>query len=107
MWSQPFEHLLQQYNQELHGNILPFWMRNGIDRENGGFFTCFSNDGARLLSRQKFTWSQGRFVWLLSRLYRNLEGRATEAERSAYLEPARAGAEFLMRHARLENGNCA
>jgi len=107
MQSQPFEHLLQQYNHELHGNILPFWLRNGIDRERGGFFTCFSNDGSQLISRQKFTWSQGRFVWLLSRLYRSLEGRCPEPERSAYLRPARAGAEFLIRHARLENGNCA
>ncbi|MBN2288813.1 MAG: AGE family epimerase/isomerase [Candidatus Glassbacteria bacterium] len=103
----PFENLLQFYNRELFGNILPFWMKNGIDLQHGGFFTCFSNDGGRLLHRHKFTWSQGRFLWVLSRLYRSLEGRAGESERKRYLEPAAAGAEFLTGHARLDNGNCA
>lgn len=107
MKSHPFEHLLQQYNQELHGNLLPFWIRNGIDRANGGYFTCFSNDGSSLLSHQKFTWSQGRFVWMMARLYRSLEYSRPEKERREYLDLARSGAEFLMRHARLEDGSCA
>lgn len=107
MKSKPFEHLLQQYNHELHGNIMPFWLKRGIDRVNGGYFTCFSNDGSRLLYRHKFTWSQGRFVWILARLYRALEGRAPETERGHYLELARSGAVFLIDHALLDNGNCA
>ena len=107
MKRKPFEHLLQQYNQELHGNIMPFWLNRGIDRENGGYFTCFSNDGSNLLHKHKFTWSQGRFVWMLARLYRSLEEEAEGVEGALYLDLARSGAEFLMRHAVLENGNCA
>ena len=107
MASTSFENLLQFYNRELFGNILPFWMKNGIDSGNGGFFTCFSNDGSRLLHRHKFTWSQGRFVWILSRLYRHLSDRDDRSERNRYLEPAAAGAAFLIEHARLPNGNCA
>jgi N-acylglucosamine 2-epimerase len=103
----PFENLLQFYNRELFGNILPFWMKNGIDSERGGFFTCFSNDGSRLLHSHKFTWSQGRFVWVLSRLYRSLAETSDESERKRYLEPASAGAEFLIEHSRLPNGNCS
>jgi len=102
-----FENLLQFYNLELFGSILPFWMKNGIDISHGGFFTCFSNDGSRLLHRHKFTWSQGRFVWILSRVYRSLAGRSDECGRREYLEAASAGADFLIEHARLDNGNCA
>jgi mannobiose 2-epimerase len=29
---------------ELTGNILPFWMRHAVDRENGGFYGTISND---------------------------------------------------------------
>ena len=42
---------------------MPFWWR-AIDRERGGVFNCFDNSGTRLISREKFTWSQGRFAWL-------------------------------------------
>ncbi|MEA2064423.1 MAG: AGE family epimerase/isomerase, partial [Gemmatimonadota bacterium] len=103
-----FKDLLEFYNRELFGNIMRFWMKNGIDSEQGGFFTCFSNDGSELLHKHKFTWSQGRFVWLLSRLYSHLEQRGDRPdEREEYLAAARDGAKFLIGNARLENGNCA
>lgn len=54
------------WQQELEQNILPFWLR-AVDTESGGVFTCFSNDGGTLLSENKFTWSQGRFLWNESR----------------------------------------
>src|SRR5690625_6947065 len=60
--SDPREHLEQV--------ILPFWLEHGIDPEAGGFFTCFDNRGAQRVSTDKFTWSQGRFVWLLARAAR-------------------------------------
>ena len=107
MSNRDFKSLLQHYNRELFENILPFWMENGIDWENGGFFTCFSNDGSKKLFNHKFTWSQGRFVWMLARLYRQFEGKRPESERKKWLEAAKAGAEFLMKYSRLENGNCA
>ena len=102
-----FKEALQSYRQELFGSVLPFWLKNGIDRQYGGYFTCFSNEGSRLLHEHKFTWSQGRFVWMLARLYRSMQGRVEEAQRKAYLELAGSGARFLMEHARLDNGNCA
>lgn len=54
------------WQQELEQNILPFWLR-AVDTDSGGVFTCFSNDGSTLLSENKFTWSQGRFLWNESR----------------------------------------
>jgi N-acylglucosamine 2-epimerase len=95
------------YEQQLFGDILPFWMKRGVDRKLGGFFTCFSNRGVRLLHPHKFTWSQGRFVWMLSRLAREFKSQRPAAEVADWLEDARRGAEFLMRHARLPNGSCA
>ena len=94
------------YEQELFGSILPFWLGRGVDERYGGFFTCFNNYGDRLLHRHKFTWSQGRFVWMLARLSRTFHTQRPE-ETKQYLECARRGAVFLMAHARLPNGNCA
>ena len=52
---------------ELEHSIVPFWWRT-IDRERGGVFNCIDNTGRKLVSRDKFTWSQGRFAWLCARL---------------------------------------
>ena len=107
MAERSFSKLLELYREELFGNVLPFWLRKGIDEECGGYFTCFSNDGSRLMHQHKVTWSQGRFVWMLARLYRSMKGRVQEDQRERYLELAAQGAGFLMKYARLENGNCA
>ena len=56
------------YINNLFSNVLPFWDK-AIDREEGGIFTCFTNDGSKLISTDKYTWAQGRFLWWLSRLY--------------------------------------
>ncbi|HUU28641.1 MAG TPA: AGE family epimerase/isomerase [archaeon] len=107
MENKSFKKLLEDYKHELFGNILPFWLKNGIDEKYGGYFTCFSNDGSRLLHEHKFTWSQGRFVWMLARLYRTFEGTIDESGRQHYLELAASGAGFLIEHALLPGGNCA
>ena len=52
---------------QLLTTVLPWWLAHGLDREHGGVFTGFSNTG-RLLSSEKYTWSQGRWAWLCSRL---------------------------------------
>jgi N-acylglucosamine 2-epimerase len=102
-----FAALADIYREELFGNILPFWMKNGIDQESGGFFTCFSNDGARLLHKHKFTWSQGRFIWMLSRLYDVYKSRLPKDPVDRYLSVAKDGVDFLIKHARLPDGACA
>jgi len=102
-----FKDLLEYYRRELFDNLLAFWIKNGIDSKYGGYFTCFSNDGSRLLHRHKFTWSQGRFVWMLARLYRSMAPYVRERERKRYLELAASGAGFLMEHALLDDGSCA
>jgi N-acylglucosamine 2-epimerase len=93
--------LLTFYEGELFENVLPFWLKRGIDREYGGYFTCFDNTGERLVSDDKYVWSQGRFIWVLSRV------AALEGGSGKYLQLAREGIRFLREHALLENGNCA
>ena len=42
---------------ELVGNVLPFWLRHGLDREHGGVYTCFDRDGT-LMDPTKSVWFQ-------------------------------------------------
>jgi N-acylglucosamine 2-epimerase len=93
--------LLLFYEEQLFRDILPFWLKNGIDKEYGGYFTCFTNTGEELVSDDKYVWSQGRFIWVLSRL------AALEGGKGEYLGLARSGVRFLQENALLENGTCA
>ncbi len=93
---------------ELFDSIVPFWQRT-IDAERGGVFNCWNNAGTRLVSRDKFTWSQGRFLWLWSRLAElTTRGAAgdTPARRS-FLAHAEKTAQFLEAYAFLDDGRCA
>ncbi|WP_053204222.1 AGE family epimerase/isomerase [Jiangella muralis] len=91
---------------ELEKVILPFWLEHGIDPEHGGFHTCFDNRGRTLASTDKYTWSQGRFVWLLARAA-GLAGRGLlDADAAALVRQAEAGAAFLARHAIRDDATC-
>ena len=59
---------LKFYLKELYEEVLPFWEKYSPDLEFGGVFTCFSNNGSELLSEDKYIWSQGRMLWVLSRI---------------------------------------
>ncbi|MEO3888329.1 AGE family epimerase/isomerase [Nonomuraea sp. B5E05] len=102
----------QVARRQLEDVILPFWLENGIDTEHGGFFTCFDNRGRRLLSTNKFTWSQGRFVWLLARAARLadrglLSPDGLGADAGTLVRHAERGASFLLDHAVGPDGRCA
>jgi N-acylglucosamine 2-epimerase len=84
------------YTHHLKSTLLPFWLQRSVDEEHGGFFTCFDNEGRTLRSRDKFTWSQGRMVWVWAKLA-SME-IFSAAERTRYLHLARSGATFLMQH---------
>ena len=36
----------ESYKKDLTENIMPFWMKYGLDRENGGVYTCVDRDGS-------------------------------------------------------------
>ena len=64
----------------------------------GGFVNCFDNCGKQLMSYDKYTWSQGRFLWLFSRLACTPAPMFNQTERQEFLRLARQDAAFLMEH---------
>jgi N-acylglucosamine 2-epimerase len=95
------------YQDHLFNVLLPFWMKFGIDHEYGAFFTCFNNAGDTLKSGNKYIWSQGRFLWVLSRLYYAFKDYMHTEEAKGLISAAEKGAVFLKEHALLANGKCA
>lgn len=100
------DNLLTFYRDHALNDLLPFWWK-AVDKENGGIFTCFDNAGAKLVSRKKYTWSQGRFVWLWSRIARMVGASMLPGDAAPYLAEAARTVAFLSEHVFLANGNCA
>lgn len=82
---------------ELDGSVLPWWEKNALD-ETGGVFTCFDNSG-RLLSTDKFTWSQGRWAWVCAELYDDAEAGLISAVPETWADRAISTARFIRQHA--------
>jgi N-acylglucosamine 2-epimerase len=101
------ESLFEFYTDHTTRVLLPFWTNRALDESNGGVYTCFNNEGTELLSRDKYTWSQGRFVWVLSRLASLCNRGLLDEDAQRCLEHAGKTVRFLRDHAILENGNCA
>src|SRR5690606_5157340 len=92
--------------QQLERVILPFWLERGIDEVHGGFHTCFDNRGRERTGTDKFTWSQGRFVWLLAHAAELAAAGGLSASADGLLDHARRGAEFLAEHAVRPDDTC-
>ena len=60
------------YRKDFVENIMPFWMKNGLDRKHGGVYTCLDRDGT-LMDTTKSVWFQGRFGFIASYAYNNIE----------------------------------
>lgn len=63
-----------QYKKELTENILPFWLKYGLDKKHGGIYTCLNRDGS-LMDRTKSVWFQGRFGYIAAYAYNNIEAK--------------------------------
>lgn len=104
------EHFLKEQRKEymdiLTGDILPYWLGK-TDRENGGFYTCYDVMGKRLMSRDKYVWSQGRCVWLYSRLAMDQGIALTGEVRKQCGKLASEGSRFLRNHCILPDGRAA
>ncbi len=98
--------LLHFYKHHIHHQLLPFWQK-AVDEQHGGIFTCYSNDGSTQVSRDKYTWSQGRYVWLWARLAECCKKGLLDGDADVYLRQAGQAVQFLRNHALLDNGNCA
>lgn len=80
-----------RYRADLVDNILPFWLRHGFDRENGGVYTCLDREG-NLMDSTKSVWFQGRCAFVYSFAYNNVN-RDPE-----YLEFALSCIKFIEEH---------
>jgi len=89
--SRQAQSLLRRYRDGLLDDVIPFWMRHGVDAGYGGFFSCLDRDGT-IVDTDKGIWQQGRFAWVFGKLYNTVESRPR------WLELCRHGIEFLDRH---------
>jgi cellobiose epimerase len=77
--------LRNSIEQELHGNLLPFWRERSLDHTNGGFVAEMANDGTLSRSAPKGLILNARLLWTFSALYRELaDKRDLELARCAY-----------------------
>lgn len=60
------------YRKDLVENIMPFWMQHGLDRCNGGVYTCLDREG-NLMDGTKSVWFQGRFGFIAAYAYHHIE----------------------------------
>ncbi len=91
------------HTQEVLEQVLPFWARS-FDETYGGVYTCWSNKGDLLVSDDKYIWSQGRMLWLLSTLVMMSESGQLDlgADVSFYKQEADKLYSFLQNHALLD-----
>ncbi|MCP4639977.1 MAG: N-acylglucosamine 2-epimerase [bacterium] len=85
------EQLAGFYRDALLDDTVPFWIKHSIDREHGGYLFGLGRDGT-VISPDKYMWLHGRFIWLLSTLYSDVEPR------DEWLELARHGLDFMRAH---------
>ncbi len=76
------------YKEELLNAILPFWLNNAIDYENGGIFTQLDEKG-NIYGTEKSVWFQGRALWTFSKAYNETE------KNEEFLRAAKCIYEFL------------
>lgn len=85
------QELIRIYRDGLLNDTVPFWINHCVDREYGGFMFCLDRDGT-VIDTDKPIWVHGRFSWLLSTLYAEVEPR------QEWLELALHGIDFLRRY---------
>jgi mannobiose 2-epimerase len=77
--------LRKSIEQELQGDLLPFWRERSLDHARGGFIAEMTNDGALREDAPKGLILNARLLWTFSALYRELgDERDRELARRAY-----------------------
>lgn len=97
--------LKNQYIENLSAQFIPFW-EDAIDEKFGGVFTCFSNSGDELVSEDKYTWSQGRFLWLTGSLL-TLKNQGIIELNDKWEVNFKKTYTFLIEHTMMDNGHIA
>lgn len=77
-----------RYKTDLTEDILPFWLNHGLDKVNGGFYTCVDRDGT-LMDSTKSVWFQGRAGFIFAYAYNQID------QRPEYLEASKSAIDFI------------
>lgn len=88
----------EKYKKELLENIIPFWLENSKDEDQGGYFNSLDRCG-KVFDTDKFTWLQARQVWMFSTIYNKIE------KKPEWLRMAQHGADFLKKNGQDQEGN--
>ena len=93
------------YRDTLLHDVMPFWLRHGMDREHGGILTCLDRDGS-VVDTDKSVWFQGRAAWMFATLANTtaLAGDCKSPARADWLAAARSCIEFLRHHCHAPDG---
>ena len=81
----------ERYRTDLTENIMPFWLKHGLDHVNGGIYTCVDRDGS-LIDTTKSVWFQGRFAFVASFAYNTIE------KNPEWLAAAKSTIDFIEAH---------
>ncbi|MBU4400328.1 MAG: AGE family epimerase/isomerase, partial [Planctomycetes bacterium] len=92
------EQLHKQYRASLFDDIVPWWEKHSLDRQCGGYFSLLERDG-RPWATDKYMWMTGREIWMFSHLHNHYQ------KNPAWLDAARLGADFMLKHAFLPDGS--
>ena len=77
-----------------------FWLTHGMDRENGGVYTCVDRTG-EIYSTDKSVWMQGRCGWMfsyLTHLYGAARPSWLTSTKEQWMEAAKSSIDFLEEH---------
>lgn len=89
--------LAKFYKDTLLQDVMPFWLRHGMDAEHDGIMTALDRDGT-LLDTDKSIWFQGRAGWMFATLFNSL------APDRRYFDAAGSCLAFLEKHGYATNG---
>lgn len=81
----------KKFKDELLNSCVPFWLKNGVDKEYGGVITCLDKMG-RIYSDDKSVWMQGRCGWMFSYIYNHIE------KTQEYLDFAKSCIDFASKY---------
>ncbi len=79
------------FKEELNDYCIPFWLKYGWDKENGGLLNCLDREG-KVFSYDKAVWMDGRCAWMYAHLS-NLYG-----ENKEYLSFSKSCLDFLNKY---------
>ncbi|HEY1081942.1 MAG TPA: AGE family epimerase/isomerase [Prosthecobacter sp.] len=89
--------LARFYKDTLLKDVMPFWLKHGMDAEHDGIITALDRDGS-VLDTDKSIWFQGRAGWMFATLFNTVKADRT------YFEAAGSCVDFLEKHGYATDG---